>query len=418
MPPSLCRRFAWSPTPEEAGNTLACATFVLVAIYLWTLPIGHTIAVRHLAFFPLVLLTFWAAWKQRLELHLPLALPWLLYGGIALLSVSYAINPAYSLGEVKKEVGYAMLSMLIAASWVRDRESLSRVIDLVVLGNVLMVGAALIKGFVIAPFWHTPFPMVDSLYDGVGVFSTYLIIVIPFLVAYTLPLHRGPMRRAMILLLAGNVLALFLTGNRMGLIALISEIMTALGLVLWISGNRFGGKKLFAGVTALILILGIAAGSLMKTRSQHEDEDPRLGIWRVAIDNIQSAPLSGGGFGREAFKMRNANFAKNRSQSWHAHNMVLNKGVQMGIPGILSFLALLAAALYATWPSRKYWNDANPAMGRFAIAATAMTVGVVLKNMTDDFFVNDSAFLYWTLLGATIGALGTYKAATAASDQA
>lgn len=98
--------------------------------------------------------------------------------------------------------------------------------------------------------------------------------------------------------------------------------------------------------------------------------------------------------------------------------MVLNKGVQMGIPGILSFLALLAAALYATWPSRKYWNDANPAMGRFAIAATAMTVGVVLKNMTDDFFVNDSAFLYWTLLGATIGALGTYKAATAASDQA
>ncbi|HCA26488.1 MAG TPA: hypothetical protein DEP05_02405, partial [Betaproteobacteria bacterium] len=117
-----------------------------MAVYLWFLPIGHTIAMRNLAFFLLVFLTLWAAWRYPLRLHLPLALPWLLYGAVALFSVTYAIDPLYSLGEVKKEVGYALLGVMLAASWVRNAPSLSRLMEMLIIGDILMVGVSLVKG--------------------------------------------------------------------------------------------------------------------------------------------------------------------------------------------------------------------------------------------------------------------------------
>ena len=81
--------------------------------------------------------------------------------------------------------------------------------------------------------------------------------------------------------------------------------------------------------------------------------------------------------------------------------MVLNKGVQMGVPGMLAFSALWLALLYRLWPGRR-------PVGReewvYAVAATAMVGGMVLKNMSDDFFTNDTALLFWLLCGAVMGA--------------
>ena len=34
-----------------------------------------------------------------------------------------------------------------------------------------------------------------------------------------------------------------------------------------------------------------------------------------------------------------------------------------------------------------------------------MIIGMFVKNMTDDFFTNDPALLFWLLIGALIGAI-------------
>lgn len=414
---SLCQRLAWAPPQKETVTTLSCLAFLLMAVYLWFLPIAHTIAIRHLAFFPLVALTFWAAWKRQLTLHLPLALPWLIYASISLLSVSYALDPGYSFGEVKKEIGYSILVLLIAASWVRTLPSLSRIVALLVVGNIFMVGAALRNAFILEPFWRQDVPQIDALDNGVGMFSTYLITVAPFLAAYVFLQPKKHIWQMLMVLLLGNLLALYFTGNRMGLLTLITEFLVIGAFAVFFSAKGSINRKVFLVSALLTLLMGSAAIHLLQIRDKGPSvEDPRLAIWSVAIDNIKNQPFSGGGFGREAFKLRNWEFSKSRGQSWHAHNVFLNKGVQMGLPGVAAFLFLLYRSLRATWPGRARKAEGLSAMV-YSMAATAMTIGVVIKNMTDDFFVSDGAFLYWLLIGAVIGALSSEKTSGTESSQ-
>lgn len=410
-----CPSLAWAPPASSLKPVLACSAFILMAVYLWFLPIGHTIAIRNLAFFSLIFLTFWAAWRQGLRLHLPLAWAWLPYVLVSLISVSYALNPDYSLGEVKKEVGYALLALLIAASWVRNSESLSRLVQLLVVGDILMVGAALVKGIAINPFWNDTFPQVDSLYNGVGNFSTYLITVMPFIAAfaYQLPKAKRVQHLLLFSLLACNIFALYLTSNRMGMLTLIAEILFIAGFLYFKSNRRTDRKKL---IVASAIILALAWISTAMINNRPAGNDARWELWQVALNNIHAQPLSGGGFGREAFTLRNLEFRVTHGQLWHAHNMFLNKGVQMGIPGMLAFVLLLFAACRAMWPARAL-AEQDRAAWAYALAGSAMLVGVILKNMTDDFFVNDNAFLFWVLTGAVIGGLPELRNKASLSKQ-
>lgn len=414
--------------------------FTLLAVYLWILPIGHTIFIRNLAFFSLLGTTFWFAYRREIKPSWPLLLPWAIYGALALFSLSYAIDPAYSLGEIKKEVGYAALALMLGATWIRGLPSLSRLVLLLIMGDTLLVAAALSKALILSPFWQSPLvPQYDSLYNGVGNFSTYLIMVLPFLATFTflLPAYRRTWRIGLGGLLLANVAALYLTGNRMGILVASMEVLFA-ALVWWAVNRRIPLKQ--GALVALIylslnlMLLPNLQGRLSPERedtlpgatttpektmglkeastlvSKTASSDPRWIIWETALANIREQPFSGGGFGREAFKMRNQGFWKTHSSQWHAHNMVLNKGVQMGLPGMAAFIFLLLATLRVLLPSPKLYRQSTQQWA-YALAATTMSLGLFMKNMTDDFFVNDIAFLYWLLTGAVIGHLSTKQSA-------
>ena len=419
QPTNFCSRWGWHLPSITLSSGVQCAALLLMAIYIWFLPVGHTIAIRHLAFFSLILLTVWSAWRYKLQLQFPLRTAWLAYAAIALLSLAYAIDPAYSRVEIQQEIGYGVLALLIGASWITNSHAFSNLIRIIMLGMLLMVGYALYNGVVITPFWHERLPQIRSLNNGVGTFSTYLITTIPFLIVFTwlTPAHKRTLRIALVLLLTGSIGALFLTGNRMGFLALGIETLIG-GALLFTFRGSIGYKPV---MTAIVLVC-IAAGSFIavvkiRTASQNVQvpvtapsspvpvvEDERIQIWRVVAANIKAQPWTGGGFGIEAFKMRNPEFVRLKSLNWHAHNMLLNKGVQMGIPGMLLFLALFGAALHAVWPTQKLLSRSKP-MWAYAVAGSAMIVGMFVKNMTDDFFTNDPALLFWLIIGALITAI-------------
>lgn len=380
-----------------------------MAIYLIFLPVGHTVAIRNLAFFSLVLVTLWSIWRHGLRPHFPVAWPWVLYGAVSLFSLTYAFDPLWSLGEIKKEVGYGMFSLALAATWVRNSASLERLLSVIVAGNLLVVGAVLYKVAVINPFWQHPWLDIasgavltigagTSIYNGGGNLSTYLVTTLPFIAAYMfLRISHPWFRRGLIALLGLDLLAVLLTGNRMSLIALAVEALLAAVLTI---GQRKGFHlRRVLLLTGMLASLFVAmAVAVMRARSPLSD--PRWAIWSWAIDRIFAAPFSGSGFGRTVMRIADPDFYKTFGLE-HAHNMILNKGVQMGIPGVLSFLVLLSATFYALWPRRTLPNP----LWTYSLAASTMSVGVFLKNMTDDFFVAHNALLYWTLVGAVLGAL-------------
>jgi O-antigen ligase len=128
--------------------------------------------------------------------------------------------------------------------------------------------------------------------------------------------------------------------------------------------------------------------------------DIRLRIWPRAVNHILDRPLTGAGFGRGALRQEFRD-EFGHGLYWHAHNVVLNHGVALGIWGIAIVLLAFGVVLGRFWGA---WRSGDAVVAPYALAGAAMVVGMFLKNMTDDLFIRQSALLYWALAGMILGA--------------
>lgn len=392
----------------------------MLAIYIWILPIGRTTALRNLMFFSLIFLTIWAIWKYELKPRFPIAWAWGLYGAVAALSLLYALDPGYSLSEIKTELIYGILVFILGATWIRNEISLNRLMVLLLLGNAFLVGYAIFQGAVL--FRDVPPLPRGSLNSGFGTFSTYLVTVIPFVATYTVLHFRNRLLRWLLsILLIANLMALYYTISRAAVLALMVEIAIATVLMAAYHASRLSRRHwLMLGALLVLAILSLSAlfniqmarrtpANLQNAPAAETPQDVRITLlWPAAIENIRTTPWSGGGFGRNAYKLRNPDVAKASPLFWHAHNIFLNKGVQMGLPGIIVFTLLLGALAWTVKPTRRLMIN-QPALAVYSGAGIAMIGGIIAKNITDDYFIRDNALMFWLLTGALAGAISNWK---------
>lgn len=392
----------------------------MLAIYIWILPIGRTTALRNLMFFSLIFLTIWAIWKYELKPRFPIAWAWGLYGAVAALSLLYALDPGYSLSEIKTELIYGILVFILGATWIRNEISLNRLMVLLLLGNAFLVGYAIFQGAVL--FRDVPPLPRGSLNSGFGTFSTYLVTVIPFVATYTVLHFRNRLLRWLLsILLIANLVALYYTISRAAVLALMVEIAIATVLMAAYYASRLSRRHwLMLGALLVLAILSLSTlfniqmarrtpENLQNAPAAEAPQDVRITLlWPAAIENIRSSPWSGGGFGRNAYKLRNPDVAKASPLFWHAHNIFLNKGVQMGLPGIIVFTLLLGALAWTVKPTRRLMIN-QPALAVYSGAGIAMIGGIIAKNITDDYFIRDNALMFWLLTGALAGAISNWK---------
>jgi O-antigen ligase len=91
---------------------------------------------------------------------------------------------------------------------------------------------------------------------------------------------------------------------------------------------------------------------------------------------------------------------KDKHVLWHAHNVFLNYGIEMGLPGMLALAWVFFSLL------REYWRLCNaPDEKRkyLGIAGLMLIAGVVLRNQVDDMFLREQSLLFWALNGALLG---------------
>jgi hypothetical protein len=60
-------------------------------------------------------------------------------------------------------------------------------------------------------------------------------------------------------------------------------------------------------------------------------------------------------------------------------------------------------------------RSTDPGIAEIGAAGLALVAGVVVKNLTDDFFVRQSALLFWSLVGAGLGAAAARQQAVQAA---
>jgi putative inorganic carbon (HCO3(-)) transporter len=181
-----------------------------------------------------------------------------------------------------------------------------------------------------------------------------LLLFIPLQLVLTI---SGPRRSLAAVLLVFTTAVLALTQSRNGWLSLLAALLL---LAIWQSGGLVRKGLIIAGVA------GIIAGGFAATHELHlvergigsglsADLAGRMELWSRAVLIIEDFPFTGvgmNGFRRVMPAMYPVVLTPPEVDVAHAHNHLLQAGTDLGIPGLIAYLALwlsAAATIWRTW---------------------------------------------------------------------
>lgn len=384
-------------------------------LFLLVLPINHTMALRMVSLLLAGLVVLWG-WLATRRQHpvFPLKLPLGIWVGTVLLSLAWSVDPLYSLQEIKTEVLYGFIAFGAFFSLTRDRETAMLWLHLLMLS--LLATLAIGQWNILA--LHGKYYDWDGLHGYVS-YSTYLACIAPILFLWFQENCKNPaLRVSGALLLALFLWIAYLNGNRMFWVSFAAVVLTM--AVLWwrrCADERRARQWLLLVVAGL---LALSAAMFVTTAMKRYEAEPTMAtapageylaetvgkseryvIWSYWLDRIAERPLTGVGFGRDLphryYKMPEG---WNTMYFAHAHNLILDYALQMGILGVAASCFLFAAI------GREFWRlYRHPGSSAWKIGAggLGLLVAMLSKNMTDDLFWRTDALLFWALVGILLG---------------
>lgn len=383
---------------------------ISLCLLLFSLPLAYITAVREITF---GLAVFF--WLTQMVLHrkvflyrTPLDIPLLFWLGAALLSLVWAVDPAYSFREIQKEILRGMVLFYLVYYGLNREDRRKQFYLTLILGNGLMVFWGIWDFFNQGGSLHEFEVRAGSLHSGYGTLGTYLITVFPFLlIGFFSPLVRK-FRWPLMVLILGNIFCIYITFGRAMWLALAVE-----GAVM--------GFFLFRkwAILGLILALVVFFFLIPRTVWFHGEKLPTaegtsqsiggtagdlVDVWKLAFKHLGERPFKGIGLGRDSFSMAFTEFrASHQPLLWHAHNTFLNIFFQTGLQGLAVFLWLVISILYFIFQRSKEGLASWP--GMLAMSALIMVLGFFVRNGFDDFYVDDNALMFWYLIGGALAGL-------------
>ena len=376
---------------------------VAAGVFLFVLPITHTVGIRTVALAILALCAGTLWWRDR-----PPAPPRSVlvalgaWAAVAIATLAWTADFEYSQGEVRNEVVYPIVALLAFYAVTRDEARWRLWL------RVLTASAGVIAVYAYVSFAHHATWYTRAYVGDRNAYSTYATLVAPVLLAAALDrdLRRG-WRVAAGASLALTLGAGALTQNRIMWVALLVA-----ALVLLATRFRWRGASGGARVAAAAAVLALAAGgglqiatvSGQKTLAPGGAEaslpaqiegDPRRSIWAYAAERIAERPWLGYGYGRGILRKDFRAKFEGNILNWHGHNLFLNTALGGG----LVLLAALVAALAGL----------GVALGRHARASRpcavvlAVLAAAIVKSLTDDVLIRENSLLLWSLAGMALG---------------
>lgn len=355
-------------------------------------------------------------WRQLAPPPVPCRWAIALWGGVVIASLYFAVDPAYSLGEVRREGFYALAAFVAFFAWTRDEARLRLSCAAVLAGFAAMSCSALLGAYLRKGDWPS-----DAYYGGVGAVSNYLVTVGPVLALSVELFWRGHASRWW-----GVAAGLFLATT---LLCAQRALWPAIGLqaalvCVWLCQSKTVSVRPLRLVITLVILLALIGGGMYVSERYRTGGDPdspstmwtdlRPRVWQKVGEEILAHPLIGAGFGQGVLKRaypallapgdtalwRPYDGHAESRVFWHPHNLVLNYGISAGVPGMIAVLGLFAALAWRFWQVALRGEHLARLCG---LAGAAMVTGVFARNMTNDLFVSGGALLFWALAGMLFG---------------
>ncbi len=219
------------------------------------------------------------------------------------------------------------------------------------------------------------------------------LTVVCLLVLATLVLtrSRSALAGALVSVAVVGVLAVWLEAGRRGRIAAAAALvfLLAAGAVAGVLLLR-GQPDILAGPTG-----GVGEADLL---NKGMSLAARVDIWARAVYAIEDFPFTGVGLGTfpRVMPLLYPSFSvPPESQAVHAHNMFLQVGVDLGVVGLIAYVALLLTSAAAAWQTAK---TGGGLVRYLALGLLASLIGLHAFGLTDALEAKP-AIVLWVLFG-------------------
>jgi len=372
------------------------------------LPIAHTETIRAFSIaIPGLLWIIKMVWKRRwLCIRTRLDIPIAAFTLIAALSVINAVDFTYSLDEYIGEWLLGVFLFYLVANNFRE-EQIKYLLIVMLCGNLIMVSFGIYEFFLRGGSLFDYQIRAESLHYGFGAFSTYLVTVLPYLLLGFFSVGKDhALRWVLLLIFLGNLFVLYLTQARGAWVA-------AVFLLMWTGWMYLSKKTMFIfAILGFLLFLVLFPKGVMRHHaplispdapgSKIETGAARWELIQFSLQQIKENPFQMLGFGQRSFVKKFPDFYNKFKGAllWHAHNTFLNITFQTGLQGLAFFIFLLYGLLQYNY---RRWRQEGFPWRKFYFQATfMMVITFFVRNLTDDFFKDDSALLFWFLSGVAM----------------
>ncbi len=302
-------------------------------------------------------------------------------------------------GSLLREFGGVALplgaAMMVAATFDRDRD-LARMIQACCVALSGASLAAIAQGLGKLPSGLAPQlspDRVNGLFNHPTILATFLIALMLLLIGVCTQGLRT----------AGTSPLVIVPTIMLGLVALIET--QSRGAVLGLAAGLvvIGGVTVARGrIAPLIALLAVLAGGLFvaipnvpesqrallvgrfQKLSQPGAEPGRQRVYAAALKTIEAHPITGVGvleFGR--IERRRNTVPGLEAGLTHAHSIVLEAWLSLGLVGFVAFYAMAAGAVRRLWRATRAGAGSTPLTMGWATGSIAALVGVLVEGSTD-----------------------------------
>ena len=382
---------------NKSTATSYCRKIEILSIagLLFILPFEGTNTIQEILFFSLISAFLVKNISEYKNISSTLSLPSktltaliiisFLWGVIALIN---AVDPAYSFHEIVTKMSKQFILYFLSFFIVREIpfERIKWLLFPIVFSTLIMSIYACYQ------FYQLPVFFENRVSGFTGAFyrlCTFLILSIPLIAVLAFTLH-GWIKRILFITVFISLIAVFFTFTRAAWIAVIVE--SSILIIILLKKYR---KFILSLIIAIsLIVIGLSYKSVIPNwLIVHGSEKPRIEALKLSAEIIRKNPITGIGYGKRSF----SKYYPNIEEVKHTHNVFLNTAIELGVTGLIIFMAMLVLISKDFLVSLKKERlfDRKLILG----GIFALFIGFLSMNLFDYMYHGWPGQMLWMLIG-------------------